>query len=324
MENKPLISVLLPVYNVETYLVQCLDSLIAQTEQDFEIVAVNDGSTDGSRSVLADYAIRDNRIRIIDQQNQGLAAARNTGVDYARGTYIAFVDSDDYVSPEYLAVMLSDMRLHDVDLSVCGRQIDNGISLQPHSRPKFSGRVLTSREALHALNSYQSFDMSMCGKLFKSELFSGIRFPVSKNSEDQFVCFQLLMKAQGVYYQDIPLYTYRHRIGSISRGSNVNVFPIEAAHEQLHAFERGLPDLVGAGKTSCFFSEVAVFNAYALRSKPMPIDIEDLIGRESKQFLPSVLTNPDISFRKKAQAVAFVFCRSLYEKFYLSQRGSHA
>ncbi|WP_251157757.1 glycosyltransferase family 2 protein [Caniella muris] len=324
MCNHPLISVLLPVYNVEGYLAQCLDSLLVQSEDDFEIVAINDGSTDGSRGILADYASMDGRIRIIDQQNQGLAAARNTGVDHARGDYIAFVDSDDYVSPDYLSTMLSSLRDYDLDLSICGRQIDDGGVLRPYVRPKFSNRVLTVKESLRALNSYQSFDMSMCGKLFKAELFSGIRFPVSKNSEDQFVCYRILMKAKRTYYQDTPLYTYRHRAGSISRGSTVNTFPIEASHEQLDTFSRELPELVYAAETSCFFSQVSVFNAFALRSRSMPPNVVSCVESEPRTLLPSVLSNPDIPIKKKMQAIAFVFLRPIYKRLYLNQRGNHA
>lgn len=319
--SKPLISVIVPVYNVENYLCECLDSILAQDEKRFELIAVNDGATDSSREILAEYASLDSRVRIVDQENKGLASARNAGIDAAVGEYVAFVDSDDFVAPTYLSKMLSNARARDADVSICGRTIYDDGALRHHKRPRFSERVLGPAEAVRALNSYASFDMSMCGKLFRADLFEGIEFPVGKNSEDQFVCYKLLFKATRTFYEDAPLYCYRHRSGSISRGSHVNTFPIEASHEQLAALRKQRPELTYVGETSCFFSQVAVYNAFAIRGCELPEDIAATIREEAGSYLGSVLKNPDISKMKKAQALAFLFARPLYRRFYLSQRG---
>lgn len=319
--RKPLISVVVPVYNVEEYLRECLDSILNQNEGRFEIVAVNDGATDSSREILAEYASLDDRIRIVDQENMGLSGARNTGVAAAAGEYIAFVDSDDFVAPDYLSKMLENAEAHFSDISVCGRAIySDGIS-RHHERPGFSGRVLSPNEAVRALNSYTSFDMSMCGKLFRAYLFEGIEFPLGKNSEDQFVCYKLLLKARKTYYEDVPLYYYRYRVGSISRGSRVNTFPIEASREQLATLQNQCPELVYAGETSCFFSQVAVYNAFALRRCDLPEDVASAIRNEAASYLGSVLRNPDIPKTKKVQALVFIIARPLYKRIYLMQRG---
>ena len=319
--NKPLISVVVPVYNVEEWLPECIESILVQDEERFELVAVNDGSTDSSREVIARYADADKRIRIIDQKNEGLAGARNTGVRAARGRYLAFVDSDDFVSPNYLSAMLGNLNAHDADISVCGRAVyANGKSAH-HVRPGFANMELDPKEAARALNSYKSFDMSMCGKLFDRKLFKGISFPEGKNSEDQFVCYKLLLKSRCVYYEDAPLYYYRHRTGSISRGSKVNTFPIEAAHEQLEYFKEQCPALAYAGETCCFFSQVAVFNAFAMRGRGIPVDLERTVRIETPTYLKSVLFNRDIPTVKKAQAIVFCACKPVYKYVYLSRRG---
>lgn len=317
----PLISLIIPVYNVQDYLEECLDSVLLQDYGNFEVVVVNDGSTDNSREILENYERRDSRIRVIDQRNKGLAGARNTGVATACGDYIAFVDSDDYVTPEYLSAMAANAITHDADVSICGRAIDSNGYCVHHVRSGFSGRPLGPAEAFRALNSYSSFDMSMWGKLFKADLFEGIEFPEGKNSEDQFVCYRLLLKANRAYYEDKPFYVYRHREGSISRGSRVNVFPIEASHEQLRYIEALYPDLIYAAETSCFFSQVAVYNAYAVRDRDIPDNISEVILSEPKSYLSSVLRNSDIPKVKKIQALVYCFARPVYRRIYLSKRG---
>lgn len=317
----PQISLVIPVYNVQDYLEECLDSVLLQDYENFEVVAVNDGSTDNSRKILDSYERSDSRIRVVDQRNKGLAGARNTGVAAARGDYIAFVDSDDYVTPDYLSAMAANAFAYDADISICGRAIDSNGSCVHHVRSGFSGRSLEPAEAFRALNSYSSFDMSMCGKLFKAGLFDGIEFPEGKNSEDQFVCYRLLLKANRVYYEDKPYYVYRHREGSISRGSRVNIFPIEASHEQLKYVEALYPELIYAAEASCFFSQVAVYNAYAIRNRDIPDEISEIILSEPKSYLSSVLGNSDIPKIKKIQALAYCFARSAYKCIYLSKRG---
>lgn len=319
--RSPNISLIIPVYNVEDYLPDCLDSVLAQSYADFEVVAVNDGSTDRSREILADYAKKDSRIRIIDQANRGLAGARNTGVAAANGMYIAFVDSDDYIDSDYLSVMYSNANEFNADISISGRYIDCGGQSSHENRPAFTSKRLGPIEAARALNSYRSFDMSMHGKLFLASLFKGLAFPEGKNSEDQFMCYRLILRSNCSYYEDRPLYYYRHREGSISRSSRVNVFPIEASHEQLEYIRRYVPALTIVAETSCFFSQVAVYNAFAVRDLEMPNEIANVVLKEPKRFLGSVIRNEDIPGFKKIQAITYCFARPVYKAVYLAKKG---
>ena len=135
----PLISVIIPVYNVEKYLHRCLDSVIAQTYQNIEIICVDDGSIDESGRICNQYAVRDARIKVIHQENQGLSAARNRGLDAAEGEYIAFVDSDDYILEDMYKKMLDKLLNYNVDLCVCqwqyefsdGRQVVKRKNIDP-------------------------------------------------------------------------------------------------------------------------------------------------------------------------------------------------
>ena len=119
----PLVSVLIPVYNVEKYLSRCLDSLINQTLTDIEIICVNDGSTDGSLKILKQYQEKDNRIVIVDKKNGGLPSARNAGLDRARGQYVGFVDSDDYVEPSMFETLYKTAKKKNSEVVICGAQI---------------------------------------------------------------------------------------------------------------------------------------------------------------------------------------------------------
>lgn len=124
MSDSPLISVIIPVYNVEKYLHRCLDSVIEQTYKNLEVILIDDGSTDHSGEICDDYAAKDVRIHVIHQENQGVSAARNKGLDTAKGEYIAFVDSDDYILPEMYAKMLECIIENNVDFCVCQWQYE--------------------------------------------------------------------------------------------------------------------------------------------------------------------------------------------------------
>ena len=116
---KPAISVIVPFYNIEQYVSYCLDSILAQTFRDFELICINDGSKDGTRELLDAYAEKDSRVKVIHQENQGVSAARNNGLQLAAGKYIAFIDGDDAVTPEYLEILYSEAEKSGADFAFC-------------------------------------------------------------------------------------------------------------------------------------------------------------------------------------------------------------
>ena len=316
-----LISLIVPVYNVKNYLRDCLDSLLAQTYPNFEIVVVDDASTDGSGKIVRRYAERYPSIRVVSHdRNRGLAAARNTGIAAARGEYIAFVDSDDYVSSNYLSGLYGNAAAQRADISVCGRYLafetQEGLRLVEDAQTAFSCRRLSNLEGLRALNSYRAFDMSMCSKLIKKSLLCGIEFPEGKLCEDYFTCHKIVFKASCLYYDPAPLYYYRQRPGSISRGDKVNWAPIEASDEQLRFILRECPELKWVGETSCAFARVSIINECARRGFETPQAKE--IKAYVRRSLPSVLRNSDISSRKKVQALCFALSINLYSKIFVS------
>ncbi len=219
------VSVVIPVWNTEQYLPACLDSVLNQTLRDLEVIAVNDGSTDGSARILADYAARDGRVRVLTQENRGLtaarnagaAAARNAGAAAARGEWIGFVDSDDTIQPDMFERLLENGEKHHADISHCGIWY-----CYPDGRrvPHFgSGDVLIRDRdgGLRDLLSGQRVEPSMCTKLYRAALIhdTPLTAPV-RNNEDLTVNFALFSGAQRSVFEDVCRYYYFRRQGTMS------------------------------------------------------------------------------------------------------------
>lgn len=222
MEQTPLISVIVPVYNVAAYLSRCVESIRAQSYENLEILLVDDGSNDDSGRICEEYAEKDARIRVIHKENGGLSSARNVGLDVSSGQYIGFVDSDDWIEPEMYTEMLLMMKKQEAHLVCAGRyDVDGGtgektVGLCPQRLECVSGEELAGRIFL-----WDHCDSSACDKLYHRELFDGIRYPEGKTCEDVPVTYRLALKARCAVLCDRPFYNYYHRSGSISKGAGI-------------------------------------------------------------------------------------------------------
>lgn len=212
------LSIIIPIYNVETYLPACLDSVLAYPTEDCEILAVDDGSTDGSRALAEDYARRyPRRIRLIARENGGLGAARNTGIDAAEGEYLLFLDSDDTLAPGALKEMLETL----------DRDRDRDILFFDYVSVNIKGRVLSYQSGCDREGGFRLDDdsallfapPSACNKLWRRSLFteSGIRFPEGLWFEDLATCPRLYLRAGQMGAVHRPWLRYLQRPGSITR-----------------------------------------------------------------------------------------------------------
>lgn len=213
----PMLSVIVPVFNTAAYLRQCLDSLVAQTFQDLEIVVVDDGSTDDSPRILAEYAAAHRSVTVIRKPNGGLADARNRGVAAASGDYVGFVDSDDYVSPVMFEFMCGRARATGADIVVCrmmGFDPESGSEI-PYTEGALSGYGAGLRDSPDLLVTTSP---SACDKIFRRTLFAGndLPFPVGLSFEDLATTYPLFARANRIEKVDEFLYFYRRaRSGSI-------------------------------------------------------------------------------------------------------------
>ena len=225
---KPEISVIVPVYNVETWLEECLNSIAAQTLSGFEVLLINDGSTDDSLEILKQWETGDSRFKVITRDNGGLSAARNTGLEHAEGKYVVFVDSDDVIAPDYLKHLYDAAVNNQADISVCDMEYFDETGRRTFSSGgNFTVGSVTEQPELIAINN------SACNKLFKKELLNDLQFPEGKYYEDLATVPILLYKANRIAKVDEPLYFYRQRSGSIAHKASPKIFDIYDAIDGL-------------------------------------------------------------------------------------------
>ncbi len=218
--DRPLITVVIPVYNVESFLKECLISVMHQTYDNLEILAVNDGSTDTSRAVMEPLAEQDARIQILDKPNGGLSDARNFGIAHAKGEYICFIDGDDTIADTYVEKMYDALK-DGADISAC----DMEYVYEDGHREYSSGGDFT-QSSVKEMPSLIRINNSACNKLFRTALFDEIQYPKGKLYEDLATVPIQIYRSESVVKVNEPLYFYRQRSGSIQHKIDERVFHI--------------------------------------------------------------------------------------------------
>lgn len=218
-QDTPLISIIIPVYNIEQYVGECLDSVCRQTYTNLEIIVVNDGSTDSSETIINQWKKRDNRIVLINQENQGLSAARNTGLDYAQGEYIGFIDADDYIHENMYMELYQLLKRSNCPMAMCAYSAVNEVGETMARKIEDPESQIYNAEALLGamldnIRNHQTF-VSACNKLYKKSLFDDVRYPVGKLYEDNWIIHTLVYKAERIAFTNSELYYYRQRGNSI-------------------------------------------------------------------------------------------------------------
>lgn len=237
-----LVSIIIPVYNVEKYLAQCIDSVLNQTYRNIEIIIVNDGSTDRSNEVIDRYAKLDNRIIVINKKNGGLSEARNYGLDRAAGKYVMFVDSDDYIETDMAEYLLKTIKQADARIAVCGYRVvdEDGVTL-PDWETFPEEKAVSSRDFWKVYHEEAYiYGVVAWNKLYHKSVFDRIRFPVGKIHEDEFVLHKLLHGADRIACCPAKKYNYRQRKGSIMNlrsGSSQDFFSADAVQAFLRRLE---------------------------------------------------------------------------------------
>lgn len=220
-----MITIIVPFYKVEKYADECIASVVNQTYKDIEIILVDDGSPDKCPQIIDDWAAKDSRIRVVHQENAGLSAARNAGLDIMRGEYVAFVDSDDVLKPDYAEELLKALVENNADIAVSRyAEIHEDGSFIRESRGIEQYRLDSEGELLYAFESKRVDGMLLkvvWNKLYRASLFKDMRFPTGRLHEDIYVLPQFYRRGLKVIYTDKVLYCYRHRKGSITRNYTI-------------------------------------------------------------------------------------------------------
>ena len=217
-----LISVIVPIYNVEKYLNKCIESIINQSYSNLEIILVDDGSKDSSGIMCDNYILKDKRIKVIHKENGGLSDARNVGIEKAKGEYIVFIDSDDWIDEKMIEILYNIIKKNNSDISIC----DYFLAYNEEIQTQKEDIEIINLSNIEALKTIYDKDLGVCmivawNKLYKRNLFKDdIRYPYGKIHEDEFTTYKLLYKAEKISYTKQKMYYYRQRENSITSSFN--------------------------------------------------------------------------------------------------------
>lgn len=313
--NNPEVSIIVPVYNVEKYLLRCIDSILAQTFENIEILLVDDGSTDSSGAMCDEYAQKDSRIRVIHKKNGGLSDARNAGIDSAAGDYLCFIDSDDFVAPNMIQVLYDLIKKNDADVSVCG--ICDCYETGEFAQSSDSREIVCSGiEALRLTLEGEKLPGSVCSKLIHRSLCQTHRFVKGKTYEDAFFTPELFIQAKKVAATTQSLYHYWHRAGSITTlpFSPKNMDVIEAYEHTLAQVKKNCPQLCDVAMFRLYWAHFVVLDKILVTEnyKTLP-QYQQVLSFLKKNWL-SIVKCPCFQRSRRIAAITLKLNVRLYRK----------
>lgn len=323
----PLISVIIPVYQVENYLCRCVDSVLSQTYQNLEVFLVDDGSTDRCPSICDAYAEKDDRIRVIHKENGGLSDARNAALDRISGDFVTFIDSDDFVGKNYVEGLFQALGKTGSDLSICGFSIV-GEGLPPRDSATLNDsrlKTFSPEQALEAILYQREFDTSACGKLYRSSLFRRIRFPKGLWYEDLATIYKIIFHAQKIVFVPFKAYFYWQRQGSIinSAFSTKKLELLTVTKQTVADIERHYPELRTACVRRLCFSYFNLLRQLIF-CKPRKREMEKKLAKGTIQYFWTLLFDRKSPIRDKAAMICLAGgtgCFKFFWELYSFLRG---
>lgn len=242
----PLISVIVPIYNVEKYLARCIDSIVNQTYKNLEIILVDDGSPDSCPQMCDDYAKKDSRIKVVHKKNGGLSDARNAGMAVATGEYISFIDSDDWIETSMFELLLNNIFQYDCEISCGGIMMvwENGGKKEPLFPIDKTVVIKGTKEAILDLIQKKHIIQPVWNKLYKKSVIKDVPFPVGKINEDEYWSWKAVSRANGVVCSETVVYNYLQRNNSIMHSDKYNpLFVLEAKCEMCDFIDEKYPEI---------------------------------------------------------------------------------
>ena len=301
--DNPLISIIVPIYNVEQYLNKCVDSIINQIYTNIEIILVDDGSPDRCGEICDEYSKQDNRIKVIHKKNGGLSDARNVAIDIAKGEFLTFIDSDDTVSMDYIETLYRLVEKYQCKLSVGQWQTyKEGTPLKIRKVKRKEILYESPQKAVSAMFYQEEFDNAACGKLYHRSLFIDIRFPVGLVFEDDYTVYQLLFKSDKVVYTNHIIYYYLLRADSIE-GTAFSEKKMDSALAVFKSMEEEHYDLISQ-VLPAYRSRYLSFCMHLILKAPNGYKKMDLLWNKVKNFRWAVIC--DTRARKMARIAAIL------------------
>lgn len=302
-----LISVIIPAYNVEGYLPRCLDSVLAQTHRELEVIVINDGSTDGTAAIADAYALRDSRVRVIHQANAGLATVRNRGIELARGSYVSFVDGDDEIEPDMLERLLHNALQHSAEISQCGILycFYDGRKKPMHGTGKKT--VMDRDQGLRELLRGTNMEPSLCNKLYAAPILKDSCPDTSiANNEDLLRNAVLFSRAKTTVFEDFCGYRYWRRAESMSNDPSRAVRIVSQVLRARKLILGLVPETVRTEAEDCYVHAlITSFNAVCRLRNDDAEELRRWLRSALRERLPG-MKNRDPRLRKRAQAIVWL------------------
>lgn len=324
---KPLVSVIVPVYNVEKYVEKCLDSIQKQTFKALEIIVVDDGSTDRSLEIVKEIAKHDERIIVYHKENGGLSSARNYGIDQSTAQLISFVDSDDYLDSEMIELLYDGITNNDADISMC-TIYDVYPGVAPKQNDITEQYVVGAEEAIKIVLEAKITSVYAVAKLYKKELFKSVRYPEGKLAEDAFVIVDLLDQCGKVYISNAKKYYYIHRENSITTSDfkEKHCDVIKAYKRNYSLISQKYPNLQKTARMRVCWAHFFVLDKLATAKKGNKAIENEIVNYLRKNFF-FILKNDCFTSGRKIAMLALLFSKMLYKKIvksYIVRRGIYA
>lgn len=308
-EDRIKVSVIVPIYNVEKYLPECLDSILNQTFSNYELILVDDGATDTSGEICERYAAHDNRIKIIHKENGGLSSARNAGINVAVGDYIAFIDSDDAVHPDYLRDMVSIAETQEADLVAC-HFVKGKDCVWEEADDTLDIRI--GREILNRMNDDDVTVTVAWNKLYHRKFFHdyGLRYPEGKIHEDMFLTPQVLYHANKMVITSRKLYFYRQRPDSIMTAafSLKQLQVLESVEFRIGFFSKiDYPDLVVSEYEGYIRKLIQMYGKMSMENNEKYKKQMDEIIEKARSVYNNKAVFRKIHFKHKVKLIKFIW-----------------
>lgn len=314
-----IVSIIVPIYNVEKYLDKCIQSIVNQTYKYIEIILINDGSTDGCLDICRKWSFLDDRIKIINKKNGGLSDARNTGIVNSSGEYLFFVDSDDWIECNIIERLITLCNKYNSEIAICEyiSAYDEDRRINDSNRILDEVKLFNKKDILYNLyNDLYVTTIVSWNKLYKRELFNNINFPVGKIHEDEFTIYKLLYKANKIAYIKDKLYYYRQRQQSIMNTgySWRNINRVEAYYEQM-LFMKGIDKNLYMNSIERYSNEIMW--SYIKYNKTQNCDKEklsEIIDRGKDVY--EIVMSSSVSLKVKIKLYIFLHNINLYKNLY--------
>ena len=300
------ISVIIPFYNVEKYIEKCLQSVSEQTFGDFEVILVDDGSTDNSPFVCRKFVEKDSRFKLFTKRNEGVSVARNFGIEKATGDFIAFIDSDDIVHPKLLETLITNSQKNNADIAV-GKSVTFVDECDMRQPEHTVVRTLTPAQAISDALYQKSINNAVWGKLFRKSLFEGISFPENRIYEDLAVFYLLFERANRIVTTTEHLYFYRKREGSyIQRFTPQRTDVLDITDQLCEYMKTHHPSLVAPAndrKLSANFNILWLSNINNMHNE----DTTKRCWKNIKELRWASLLNPNVRIKNKLGVLVSFF-----------------